>query len=244
MTSFGLNTATVASAVRNRINGLTATKYKEEGNEYDVIVRYDDRYRQSTEISRTSVLLTPQGKIIKLSEIATLKRFYSPPSIQRENKVRMVTVSAAISGTDIGSVRTALDYRNCKVSIPEDVTTEYGGSIENMQDSFKNLILLLLLSVILVYIVMASQFESLREPFIIMFSIPFAFTGVLLSLWIFHSTINVISLIGAVMLIGIVVKNGIILVDYTNLLADRGYSLREAVVAAGRSRLRPVLRTH
>jgi len=243
MTSFGLNTATVASAVRNRINGLTATKYKEEGNEYDVIVRYDDRYRQSTEDIENISIATPQGKIIKLSEIASLKRFYSPPSIQRENKVRMVTVSAAISGTDIGSVRTALDTEIAKMSIPEDVTTEYGGSIENMQDSFKNLILLLLLSVILVYIVMASQFESLREPFIIMFSIPFAFTGVLLSLWIFHSTINVISLIGAVMLIGIVVKNGIILVDYTNLLADRGYSLREAVVAAGRSRLRPVLMT-
>jgi len=243
MTSFGLNTATVANAVRNRINGLTATKYKEAGNEYDVIVRYDDKYRQSTEDIENISIATPQGKIIKLSEIATLKRFYSPPSIERENKVRIVTVSAAISGTDIGTVQAGLDREIAKMNIPDDVSLEYGGSIEDMQESFSNLFLLLLLSIILVYIVMASQFESLREPFIIMFSILFALTGVFLSLWIFHSTINVISMIGLVMLIGIVVKNGIILVDYTNLLASRGYQLKEAVIAAGRSRLRPVLMT-
>lgn len=243
MTTFGLTTATVAAAVRNRINGLTATKYKEEGNEYDVIVQYDEKYRQSTEDIENISIATPTGKIVKLSEIASVKRFFSPPSIQRENKVRVVTVSAAISGTDIGSVQAALDKEMAKMTIPDGVSTDYGGSIENMRDSFSNLILLLLLSIILVYIVMASQFESLREPFIIMFSIPFAFTGVFLSLWAFHATINVISMIGAVMLIGIVVKNGIILVDYTNLLVDRGYSLREAVIAAGRSRLRPVLMT-
>ena len=129
------------------------------------------------------------------------------------------------------------------MDVPKNVTIDFGGSAENMKDSFKSLILLLLLSLILVYIVMASQFESLTEPFIIMFSIPFAFTGVFLSLYIFNSTINVISLIGAVMLIGIVVKNGIILVDYTNLLVNMRYSLKQAVISAGRSRLRPVLMT-
>jgi HAE1 family hydrophobic/amphiphilic exporter-1 len=129
------------------------------------------------------------------------------------------------------------------MDVPSDVAIDFGGSAENMKDSFKSLMLLVLLSLILVYIVMASQFESLTEPFIIMFSIPFAFTGVFLGLFIFGSTINVISLIGAVMLIGIVVKNGIIMVDYTNLLVDRGNSLKQAVVSAGRSRLRPVLMT-
>ncbi|MBP7497298.1 MAG: efflux RND transporter permease subunit [Bacteroidales bacterium] len=243
MTSFGLNTATVGTAIRNRINGVTATKYKEEGKEYDIIVRYDEKFRKSTEDIQNISIPTPQGKMIKLSEITQLKKFYSPPKIERENKVRVVTVSAALSGTDIGTVQKALNNDIAKMNMPSDVTIDYGGSAENMKESFESLILLLLLSLILVYIVMASQFESLTEPFIIMFSIPFAFTGVFLGLYVFHSTINVISLIGAVMLIGIVVKNGIILVDYTNLLIDRGYSLKNAVISAGRSRLRPVIMT-
>ncbi len=243
MTSFGLNTSTVATAIRNRINGITATKYKEEGNEYDVIVRYDEKFRQSTEDVENISISTPQGKLVKLSEITNLKRFYSPPNIERENKVRVVTVSAALSGTDIGTVKASLEPELPKMDIPNDVSVEFGGSAEDMQESFTSLILLLILSLVLVYIVMASQFESLSEPLIIMFSVPFAFTGVFLGLFFFNSTINVISLIGTVMLIGIVVKNGIILVDYTNLLARRGLSLKEAVVSAGRSRLRPVIMT-
>jgi hydrophobe/amphiphile efflux-1 (HAE1) family protein len=243
MTSFGLNTATVATAIRNRINGVTATKYKEDGNEYDVEVRYDEKFRQSTEDIQNISILTPQGKMVKLSEISQLKPFYSPPNIERENKVRVVTVSSALSGADIGTVKASLENEIAKIDIPKDVSIDFGGSAEDMQDSFKDLTMLILLSLVLVYIVMASQFESLSEPLIIMFSIPFAFTGVFASLYIFGATINVISLIGAVMLIGIVVKNGIILVDYTNLLVDRGYSLKEAVVSAGRSRLRPVLMT-
>jgi len=243
MTSFGLNTATVAMAIRNRINGLTATKYKEDGDEYDVIVRYDEKFRRSTEDIQNISIMTPQGKIIKLSEITQLKRFYSPPNIERENKVRVVTVSAALTGADVGTVKAEIEKQLPSMNIPSDVSIDFGGSAENMKDSFQSLFLLILLSLILVYIVMASQFESLTEPFIIMFSIPFAFTGVFLGLFVFHSTISVISLIGAVMLIGIVVKNGIILVDYTNLEADRGLSMKNAVITAGRSRLRPVLMT-
>ncbi|MDP4280829.1 MAG: efflux RND transporter permease subunit [Bacteroidota bacterium] len=243
MTYFGLNTATVAAAIRNRVTGLTATKYREDGNEYDVIVRYDEKYRQSTEDIANISIPTPQGRLVKLGELTTLKRFYSPPNIERENKVRMVKVSSAVSGTDIGTVKAALENEIPKMNIPDDVSIDYGSSIENMQDSFKSLVMLLMLSMVLVYIVMASQFESYIEPFIIMFSIPFAFTGVFIALFIFHATINVISLIGTVMLIGIVVKNGIILVDYTNLMVDRGYSLKKAVIMAGRSRLRPVIMT-
>lgn len=243
MTSFGLNTSTVANAIRNRITGLTATKYKEDGNEYDLIVRYDEKYRQSTEDIANISIMTPQGKLIKLSEISHLKQFYSPPNIERQNKVRVVTVSSAISGSDLGTVKAALEKEIVKMDMPKDVSVEFGGSVEDMQDSFSSLFMLMILIIILVYIVMASQFESLSEPFIIMFSIPFAFTGVFVALYFFNTTINVISMIGAIMLIGIVVKNGIVLVDFTNLLVDKGYSLKQAVVAGGRSRLRPVLMT-
>ncbi|MFZ2339730.1 MAG: efflux RND transporter permease subunit [Bacteroidales bacterium] len=243
MTYFGLNTVTVAAALRNRITGLTATKYKEEGNEYDVIIRYDERFRKSTEDIMNVSIQNPEGKFIKLNEIAEIKQFYTPPNIDRQNKTRVVTVSAALSGSDLGSVRTALDQKIAKMDIPADITIEFGGSADEMQKSFNDIITLLLLVLLLVYIVMAAQFESLAEPFIIMLAIPFALTGVFLALLIFNSTINVISLIGVVMLVGIVVKNGIILVDFANLLRDRGLSLKQAIVQAGRSRLRPVIMT-
>ncbi len=243
MTSFGLTTAAVATAIRNRINGMTATKYREEGNEYNVIVRYHEEFRNSTEDLLNISIFTPQGKIIKLGEIARLKRSYSPPSIERENKVRVVTVSAAISGAALGTVKSSLEKEIRKMNIPSDVTVEFSGSVEDMQESFRSIIMLMILVILLVYIVMAAQFESLLEPFIIMFSVPFSFTGVFLSLYIFGITLNIISFIGAVMLIGIVVKNGIVLVDYTNLLLERGYSLKDGVVAGGKSRLRPVLMT-
>lgn len=243
MTYFGLNTVTVAAALRNRVTGLTATKYKEEGNEYDVIIRYDERFRKSTEDIMNVSIQTPEGKFIKLNEIAEIKQFYSPPNIDRQNKTRVVTVSAALSGSDLGSVRTALNQKIAKMDIPPDVTVEFGGSADDMQKSFKDIITLLLLVLLLVYIVMAAQFESLAEPFIIMLAVPFALTGVFIALFIFNSTINVISLIGVVMLVGIVVKNGIILVDFANLLRNRGLSLKQAIVQAGRSRLRPVLMT-
>jgi len=222
MTSFGLNTATVAGAIRNRITGLTATVYKEAGNEYDVIVRYDEKFRHSTEDIRNISIMTPSGVPVKVGEITELKRFYSPPNIDRENKVRVVTISSALSGSDLGTVQKALEKEIANIDIPSDVTVEFGGSAEDMQDTFKDLLMLGALIILLVYIVMASQFESLTEPFIIMFSIPFAFTGVLVALYLFNATINIISMIGAIMLIGIVVKNG---------------------VAGGRSRLRPVLMT-
>ena len=243
MTYFGLNTVTVAAALRNRVTGLTATKYKEEGNEYDVIIRYDERFRKSTEDIMNVSIQNPEGKFIKLNEIAEIKQFYTPPNIDRQNKTRVVTVSAALSGSDLGSVRTALDQKIAKMDIPPDVTVEFGGSADDMQKSFKDIITLLLLVLLLVYIVMAAQFESLAEPFIIMLAVPFALTGVFIALFIFNSTINVISLIGVVMLVGIVVKNGIILVDFANLLRNRGLSLKQAIVQAGRSRLRPVLMT-
>jgi len=243
MTSFGLNTAIVAGAIRNRITGLTATNYKEEGNEYDVIVRYDDKFRRSTQDIENISIMTPSGVPVNVGEIASLKRFYSPPNIDRENKERVVTISSALSGSDLGTVKAALEKEIAKMDIPSDVSVEFGGSVEDMQDTFKDLMMLGALIILLVYIVMASQFESLTEPFIIMFSIPFAFSGVFVALYLFHTTINIISMIGAIMLIGIVVKNGIVLVDYTNLLVAKGYSLKKAVVAGGRSRLRPVLMT-
>ncbi|HQG53337.1 MAG TPA: efflux RND transporter permease subunit [Bacteroidales bacterium] len=243
MSNLALSTVMVSSAIRNRINGLTATQYREEGEEYDIIINYDEKFRQSTVDLENMTIQNMRGQLIRLGDIASVEQYFSPPNIERENKERLVKVTAFLMQTDLSTVTAELNRQVSQMNIPPEIEIEYGGSAKDMQDSFRDLIILLVLSIVLVYIVMASQFESFREPFIIMFSLPFAFTGVFLALWISGTTLNVISFIGAIMLVGIVVKNGIILVDYTNLLRDRGVFLKSAVVQGGRLRLRPVLMT-
>jgi len=243
MAAYGLNTATVATSIRNRISGLTATLYREDGKEYDVIVKYDEKFTSSIQNIENINIKTPYGNNVKLKEVASINQFYSPPNIDRENRERVVTISALLHGVDLGSVTSKLNSELEQLIIPSDIGIEVGGSTKDMKDSFKDLAMLLLLSIVLVYIVMASQFESFREPFIIMFAIPFAFSGVIIALFITGQTLNVISIIGGVMLVGIVVKNAIVMVDFTNLMRDRGLSIVQSVLVAGRSRLRPVLMT-
>lgn len=239
----GLNTATVSMYLRNRIKGMTASKFKEEGEEYDIIVRFAEKYRQSIDDLRNISLPTPQGKRVKLTELAEIKEYWSPPNIEHKRKERLVTVKAKASKVPLGTLAQSIEAELADLKIPQDVMINIGGTYEEQQDSFKDLGLLMLISLILVFIVMASQFESFKTPFIIMFSIPFAFSGVIFSLLITGKTLGMISALGAVLLIGIVVKNGIVLVDYINLMRDRDYSLNDAIVMSGKSRLRPVLMT-
>ncbi len=243
MAAYGLNTATVASTVRNRISGLTATKFREEGKEYDVIVKYADEFKSSYQNIENINIKTPYGANIKLKEVATIGQFFSPPHIDRENRERVVKVSALLYDVDLGTVTNKINRQLADLEIPSNIDIEIGGSAKDMKDSFIDLGLLFILSIVLVYIVMASQFESFREPLIIMLSIPFAFTGVILALYITGITLNIISMIGGIMLVGIVVKNAIVMVDFTNLMRDRGNSIVRSVIIAGKSRLRPVLMT-
>ena len=243
MAVHGLNMATVANALRNRINGLIAAQYREDGDEYDIIVRYDEPFRESLESVNNILILNSKGQFIRLGEVGQVKEYYSPPSIERENRQRVIKVTAAILDASFTDVVKELETAYNKLDVPPGIGMDIGGTVEDQQESFADILLLLTLVVVLVYIVMASQFESLREPFIIMFSLPFAFTGVFIALFITGHSLNLISLIGSVMLVGIVVKNGIVLVDYTNLMRDRGLPLVEAVIVSGKSRLRPVLMT-
>jgi multidrug efflux pump subunit AcrB len=229
--------------VRNRINGLTASRYREDGDEYDIVVRYAEPFRESVEAIENILIYNPQGKAIRVKDIGTVKEYTSPPFIQRENRQRVVKVTAALYKASITDVVNSIWAEIDKMNVPEGLGIDIGGDAEEQQESFKDLFTLLLLIIMLVYIVMATQFESLRSPFIIMLTLPFAFTGVFLALYITGQTLNLISMIGAVMLVGIVVKNGIVLVDYTNLMRDRGVELTKAVIDSGRSRLRPVLMT-
>ncbi|MDR2906737.1 MAG: efflux RND transporter permease subunit [Bacteroidales bacterium] len=243
LAQYGLNTATAATYVRNRMSGLIASKYREQGEEYNIMVRYDEEFRKSIDEIENIVLYGPQGQAIKLKEVGKVMEHETPPTIEREDRQRLVTVSSSMYGAALGEVAVGIQKVLDETDIPQDVNVVLGGSLEDQQESFGDLMTLLLLIVMLVYIVMATQFESLREPFIIMLAVPFAFTGVFLALWITNTPLSMIALIGAIMLVGIVVKNGIVLVDFTNLLRERGLSVSQSVVAAGKSRLRPVLMT-
>ncbi|NCC73955.1 MAG: efflux RND transporter permease subunit, partial [Sphingobacteriia bacterium] len=239
----GLNSATVSNMIRNRINGLIPSLYKEEGDEYDIRIRLAEEFRNSITELEELTIMNNQGKKIKLKEIATIEEYWGPPSIQHKRKERIVTVSAKPKDVSLGELAVKIQDIVKTVEKPQEVQIQVGGAYQDQQESFTDLALLMMLSIVLVFIVMASQFESFTMPFIIMFSIPFAFSGVLIGLFLTNTTLSIIAALGAVLLIGIVVKNGIVLVDYTNLMRDRGMRLYDAIVVSGRSRLRPVLMT-
>jgi len=239
----GLTTGQVSTYIRNRISGLIASQYKEEGEEYDINIRLKKEFRSSiTDLEEFSIL-TPAGKRIRLKELGEIKEYWSPPNIEHKRRERIVTISAKPDRIALGELATRIQNEIDDISTPREVMLNVGGTFEDQQESFIDLGLLLIVSLILVFIVMASQFESFTMPFVIMFSIPFAFTGVILALFLTNTTLSLVAGLGAVLLIGIVVKNGIVLIDFTNLMRDRGLELYEAIAVSGKSRLRPVLMT-
>ena len=239
----GLTTAQVSTYIRNRVSGMIASQFKEEGEEYDIRVRLAEEYRNSLTDMEELTIITPAGAKIKLKELGEIKEYWSPPNIQHKRRERVVTVTAKPDKVPLGVLATRINAEIAAVQIPQDVMVHVGGAYQDQQESFMDLGLLLILSIIMVFIVMASQFESFAMPFVIMFSIPFAFTGVVLALLLTGTTLSLVAALGAVLLIGIVVKNGIVLIDFTNLMRDRGLELYEAIAVAGKSRLRPVLMT-
>ena len=241
---YGMNSATASQAVRNRIDGLVASKYREDGDEYDIVVRYAEPFRTRVEDVENITLYNAQGRPVKLKEVGSVVEEYAAPEIERENRQRVISVESTLgAGVALGDVVTEVNRLLAGYPTPDGVDLEVGGTVEDQGDAFTDLMTLFVLIVILVYIVMATQFESLKFPFIIMFTIPFAFTGVFLALWLTSTPLSLIALIGAIMLVGIVTKNGIVMVDYMNLLIERGSGVFEAVIAGGKSRLRPVLMT-
>ncbi len=243
MAAFGLNSNTVSNAIRNRVAGMTATLYREAGEEYDVVVRHREEFRNSIKHIENISVRTPMGQMVRVREFARVEEFFSPPNIERKNRIRYLTVSCGLHQRSLGEVTADIQAELEQMDLPEGVEVEFGGQIQDQQEAFADLGLLLILSIFLVYVVMAAQFESFRMPFIIMMAVPFAFSGVMIALFLSGTELSVISLIGGIILVGIVVKNSIVLVDFTNLMVARGMTVVKAVVTAGRSRLRPVLMT-
>ncbi len=239
----GLNLATAGNYLRNSIHGSFASIYREDGDEYDIRVRYAPEYRTSIEAIENVLVYNNAGEGIRIKDVGTVVERFTPPTIERKDRERIVTVAAVISGAALGDIVNKGSAIIDEMVLPMGVDVQIAGSYEDQQDSFTELGQLALLIIILVFIVMAAQFESMTYPFIIMFSIPFAFSGVLAALFFTKSTLSVMSLLGGIMLIGIVVKNGIVLIDYILLCRERGLAVINSVVTAGKSRLRPVLMT-
>jgi hydrophobic/amphiphilic exporter-1 (mainly G- bacteria), HAE1 family len=239
----GLSTAMVSSAIRNRVSGLIATRFRQFGDEYNVVVRYKEDSRNSITDLENILIPSPSGSMIRLKELASIEQTLTPPNIERKRKQRVVTVSAVPHKITLGQLATQIQGQVDDVGVPQGMSIEIGGAYEDMADSFKDLALLALLSILLVFIVMASQFESFKMPVIIMVSILFIVPGIIFTLFLTGTNLSIIAALGAVLLVGIVVKNGIVLVDYINLMRDRGVELNKAIIESGKSRLRPVLMT-
>ena len=240
----GLNSTTAASYLSAAMNGSTMSFYREDGDEYDIRVRYAPEFRTGIEDIENIIIYNNMGKGVRIKDLGTVVESLTPPSITRKNRERLITVSGVVADDVVLSdaVETT-EVLLADTVIPSELSVEIGGSYEDQQEMFGDLIMLLVMIIILVYIVMASQFESFMSPFVIMFSIPFAFVGVLLGLWVTDTALGAMGLVGILILMGIVVKNGIVLIDYTILMRERGKSIAEASVIAAKSRLRPILMT-
>ena len=204
---------------------------------------YDPEHRQSLEDIENITLYNAMGNGIKLKEVGKVVERFTPPTIERKDRERIITVSTVVQDRPMSEVIADAQPEIDKLDLPGGVTIELSGSYEQQQDSFGDMGVLAILIIILVYIVMAAQFESFTYPGIIMSSIMFAFSGIVLILLLTGTNLNIMSMIGSIMLIGIVVKNGIVLIDYITLNRERGMSVRRAVIDGGKSRLRPVLMT-
>ena len=240
---YGLNLTTAATYLRNRINGSTASYFREDGEEYDIKVIYAPEFRTSIADIENILIYNAQGKSVRVKDVGTVVERFTPPTIERKDRERIITVSTIVQGCAMSEIVADAQPLLDKLELPVGVNINLSGSYEDQQDSFRDLGMLAILIIILVYIVMAAQFESLTYPGIIMTSLPFAFSGIVLILWITGTHLNIMSMIGSIMLIGIVVKNGIVLIDYITLNRERGMSIRSAVVHGGKSRLRPVVMT-
>lgn len=240
----GLSAAQVATAVRNRVNGYQAGYLKEDGDEYKIVVRLKEEFRNSITDIEEMTLQTPTGSLIKVKELAKVSEFWAPPTIDHKRRQRIVSVSVTPAGTSLLELANAAREIARGIDLPQGVVINVGGTYEDQMEMSRDMGSLMLLIILLVYIVMASQFESFSKPFLILLgSIPFAFSGAFLALFVTGQELEMVGMLGMILLVGIVVKNGIVLVDYINLMRDRGYELNEAIALSGESRLRPVLMT-
>ncbi|MBQ9475441.1 MAG: efflux RND transporter permease subunit [Bacteroidales bacterium] len=240
----GLNSSTAGSAFSAAMSGSVTSFFREEGEEYNIRVRYAPEFRESVEDMGNTVVYNASGAPVRIKELGEIEETLVPPTIERKDRQRLITVKGVVArGAALSDAVEKAQQAIDNTRIPSNITTVIAGDYEDQQEMFGDMAVLILLIIILVYIVMAAQFESFMSPFVIMFSIPFALVGVMLGLWVTGTPLGVMGMVGLIILLGIVVKNGIVLIDYTILCRERGMNVLDASVTAAKSRLRPILMT-
>jgi CzcA family heavy metal efflux pump len=243
--TLGISVAQISNTINVCINGAVASLFTDpvSGNQYNILVRLSEGYRSEVNDLQNLVLTTDGGRQVLLGNIARIEKANSPVQIDRKYQQRLVEVTANVSGRDLGSVAQDIRDRLTGINVPPGFEVKLSGNVEQQQKTFRDLLLAFSLAILLVYVVMASQFQSLLDPFIIMFTVPLGIVGVFWTLFLTGTTLSVTSFQGIIVMVGIVVSNGILLVDYTNRLRKTGVPLEDAVVRAGRTRLKPILMT-
>ncbi|HEX2867365.1 MAG TPA: efflux RND transporter permease subunit [Ignavibacteriales bacterium] len=243
--TLGINVAEISNTINTMINGSVASLYTDPvtGNQYNILVRLNESYRSHINDLQNINITTPSGQQVLLGNIATIQLANAPVEIDRKYQQRIVDVTANVTGRDLGSVAADINQKLAGVTVPPGFEIKLTGNVEQQQKTFRDLLLAFALAILLIYVVMASQFQSFIDPFIIMFTVPLGLVGVLWALFLTNTTLSVTSFQGIIVMIGIVVSNGILLVDFTNRLRMQGVNLHDAVVLAGRTRLKPILMT-
>ncbi len=239
----GLNATHIANHIKDNVGGKVATTYRKEGKEYDVMVRLREEDRKTVEDIQQILMNTPVGVQVPIGNIIKMVTSSGPSTIERKQQERVVYINCQAEGRDLNSVVSDIQDKIDMLVKPPNFFVDIAGAYKDMQESFRDLALALLLAIVLIYIIMASQFESFSAPFIIMFAVPTIIFGVMFFLFLTGTTFNVVSFMGVLMLSGIVVNNAIVYVDYANILRARGLTLHEALIEAGKKRLRPILMT-
>lgn len=240
---YGLSAGQVLSAVRNYFDGQVVSRIRTGDDEVDVRLETANGITATSDALANLTIVSPTGARVPVTSVARIETGKAPQQINRYSQDRVVNITADIAGRDLGSINAEIQAKLDTLTVPEGYLIEFGGQAEDMAESFGSLATALLLAILLVYMFMVAQFESLFQPFIIMFALPPTFVGVVLGLGLTGHHLSVPAMIGAIMLVGIVLNNSIVLVDYINTLRKRGYDLREAILEAGPIRLRPILMT-
>ncbi|WP_442590806.1 efflux RND transporter permease subunit [Pedobacter sp. AW31-3R] len=243
MTLLGLNATQVGSALQNAFSGDDKSKFKQSGNEYDILISLDQYNRSDISNVRNLSFTNSDGQSFVLSQFAEVSDGLGESVLQRSDRLGSITVNANVAGRPVGSVATDVQEKVKQVKLPEGITIEYLGDVKNQGDAFGSLGLALITAILLVYLIMVALYESTIYPFVVLFSIPVALIGALLALALTMETLNIFSIIGMIMLLGLVSKNAILIVDFTNQLKSEGRPVSEALVEAGKERLRPILMT-
>lgn len=243
MAKLGINAAEVGATLQTAFRGDDRSKFKQNGKEYDIMVNLDQFDRSKADDIRHLTFVNSQGQTFELSQFATIREGMGESVLQRIDRLSSITINSQVVGRPSGSIGADIQAKMAKVKLPEGISIEYRGDLKNQADAFGSLGVALLLGIILIYLIMVALYESTIYPFVVLFSIPVALVGALTALALTMESLTIFSIVGMIMLLGLVAKNAILIVDFANQLKEEGYALKEALIEAGKERLRPILMT-